>query len=215
MRDEGYRPLSAPSGEEGLALLRREKVDLVLLDINLPGINGLEVCNRIKVSEQIPVIILSCRDQDSDVISGLEIGAEDYLRKPFNHKELTLRIKKLLRRSSPPERPARIVTGRLTIHTDREEVSFDARPVKLTPMEYKLLAVLGGKIDWVLSWQVLLKEVWGYQDWEGGREIVKVNIRRLRKKIEPDPSQPVYLLTERGRGYKLARLPRPDLAEQP
>ncbi len=206
MKDEGYRVKSTATGEEGLALIRKEKFDLVLLDINLPGINGLEVCNRIKISEHIPVIILSCRDQDSDVISGLEIGAEDYIRKPFNHKELTLRVKKLLIRSAHTEEHPVITTGKLSINTDREEVFFESREIKLTPVEYKLLEVLGKKIDWVMSWQVLLKEVWGYENWEGGREIVKVNIRRLRKKIEPDPSQPVYLLTERGRGYKLARL---------
>ena len=99
-----------------------------------------------------------------------------------------------------------IETGQLLIKMDREEVFFDGEEVKLTPVEYKLLEVLGRKIDWVMSWQVLLKKVWGYEDWDGGREMVKVNIRRLRKKIEPDPSQPVYLLTERGRGYKLARI---------
>jgi len=205
MQDEGFLVKSAVSGEEGLALIKKEKIDLVLLDINLPGINGLEVCNRIKISEHIPVIILSCRDEDSDVISGLEIGAEDYIRKPFNHKELTLRVKKLLIRSGREEQSS-IKTGKLLIKTDREEVYFNSREVKLTPMEYKLLEVLGNKVDWVMSWQVLLRKVWGYEDWEGGREIIKVNIRRLRKKIEPDPSQPVYLLTERGRGYKLAQL---------
>jgi DNA-binding response OmpR family regulator len=206
MKDEGFRVRTAGSGEKGLELIRKEKIDLVLLDINLPGINGLEVCNRIKVSEHIPVIILSCRDQDSDVISGLEIGAEDYIRKPFNHKELTLRVNKLLKRSWRQEEQTSIETGKLCIKTDREEVYFDTKEVKLTPMEYKLLEVLGKKIDWVMSWQVLLKAVWGYEEWDGGREMVKVNIRRLRKKIEPDPSQPVYLLTERGRGYKLARI---------
>ncbi len=205
MKDEGYRVLSALSGEDGLSLLRKEKVDLVLLDINLPGINGLEVCNRIKISEHIPVIILSCRDKDSDVISGLEIGAEDYIRKPFNHKELTLRVKKLLVRSYHTEEHSVIRTGELSIDPDREEVFFSSREIKLTPMEFRLLEVLGRKIDWVMSWQVLLREVWGYEDWEGGREMVKVNVRRLRKKIEPDPSEPVYLLTERGRGYKLAK----------
>ncbi len=206
MRDEGYNVVTSPSGEEGLAIIKREKIDLVILDINLPGMNGLDVCNRIKISEQIPVIFLSCRDQDSDVISGLENGAEDYMRKPFNHRELTLRVKKLLERSSDQNLKTSIETGQLFIKTDREEVYFNSQEIKLTPVEYKLLEVLFKRLDWVQSWQVLLKDAWGYEDWEGGREMVKVNIRRLRKKIEPDPSQPVYLLTERGRGYKLARL---------
>lgn len=197
---------SAGSGEEGLSLIKKEHVDLILLDINLPGMSGLEVCNKVKITEHIPIIILSCRDKDSDVISGLEIGAEDYIRKPFNHRELILRIRKLLGRVNSSEKPNYIETGDLLIKTDREEVYFRSEKVNLTPMEYKLMEVLGKKIDWVMSWQILLKEVWGYEDWDGGREIVKVNIRRIRKKIEPDPSQPVYLLTERGRGYKLALL---------
>lgn len=194
----------AGTGEEGLAIVKNEHIDLVLLDINLPGISGLEVCNRIKVTEHIPIIILSCRDQDSDVISGLELGAEDYVRKPFNHRELVLRIRKQLGRINTSEKVNYIETGELLIKIDREEAYFKSEKINLTPVEYKLLEVLGNRIDWVMSWQILLREVWGYEDWEGGREMVKVNIRRLRKKIEPDPSQPVYLLTERGRGYKLA-----------
>ena len=206
MKDEGFKAKSAGSGEEGLSIIQKEKIDLIILDINLPGMNGLEVCNRIKTIEQIPVIFLSARDQDSDVISGLETGADDYIRKPFNHRELILRVRKLLKRTWDNIEQPTITTGKLSIKTDREEVYFDSTQIKLTPMEYKMLEVLGKKLDWVMSWQVLLKEAWGYEDWEGGREIVKVNIRRLRLKIEPDPSQPVYLLTERGRGYKLARI---------
>ncbi len=139
------------------------------------------------------------------MISGLEIGAEDYIRKPFNHKELLLRIRKILNRSNSSSSAPLIRSAALEINLARAEVRLENRKLNLTPVEYKLLEVLGKKIDWTLSWQVLLKEVWGYEDWEGGREMVKVNIRRLRKKIEPDPSQPVYLLTERGRGYRLAR----------
>ena len=206
MRDEGFKSKSAGSGEEGLSIIEKEKIDLIILDINLPGMNGLEVCNRVKTMEQIPIIILSARDQDSDVISGLETGADDYIRKPFNHRELILRVRKLLKRTWDHIEQPTITTGKLSIKTDREEVYFDSKKIKLTPMEYKMLEILGKKLDWVMSWQVLLKEAWGYEDWEGGREIVKVNIRRLRLKIEPNPSQPVYLLTERGRGYKLARI---------
>ncbi|MBN2658433.1 MAG: response regulator transcription factor [Spirochaetales bacterium] len=204
LTDEGYAVRTSTTGEEGLEVIKKEHIDLVLLDINLPGIDGLEVCNRIKRTEHIPVIILSCRDQDSDVISGLELGAEDYVRKPFNHRELVLRISRLLDRKDPAEMSDFIETGELLIKKDREEVYFRGEKLALTPMEYKLLEVLGERLDWVLSWQVLLKRVWGYEEWDGGREMVKVNIRRLRKKIEPDPSLPVYLLTERGRGYKLA-----------
>ncbi len=204
MRDDGYNVMTSSSGEEGLLLIKENDIDLILLDINLPGIDGLEVCNRIKITKHIPVIFLSCRDQDSDVISGLETGAEDYIRKPFNHRELSLRVKKLLNRYQVQSDLGAIETGFLSIRTDREEVYFNSNKVMLTPVEYKLLEVLGEKLNWVLSWEVLLKEAWGYEEWDGGREMVKVNIRRLRKKIEPNPSQPVYILTERGRGYKLA-----------
>lgn len=206
--DEGFTVLKAKSGEEGLNLIKREHVDLLLLDINLPGISGLEVCNRIKITEHIPIIILSCNDKDSDVISGLELGAEDYIRKPFNHRELVLRIRKQLERLDASNQKKYIETGNLLIKTDREEVFLNSEKISLTPVEYKLLEVLGSRLEWVMSWQFLLKEVWGYVDWDGGREIVKVNIRRLRKKIEPDPAQPIYLLTERGRGYKLAHVPK-------
>ena len=204
MRDEGYNVETSSSGEEGLSIIRQKQIDLILLDINLPGMDGLEVCNKVKSTKQIPIIFLSCRDKDADVISGLEIGAEDYIRKPFNHRELSLRVKKLLKRSQFQEKRTLIETGKLSIRTDREEIYFDSVQIKLTPVEYKLLEVLGGELDWVFPWEILLKEAWGYEDWEGGRDMVKVNIRRLRKKIEPDPSQPIYLLTERGRGYKLA-----------
>lgn len=204
LKDEGYKVRTASSGEIGIEIIKKEHIDLILLDINLPGIDGLEVCNRIKTSQHIPIIILSCRDKDSDVISGLELGAEDYMRKPFNHRELVLRIKTLLGRSNR-SKPKYIKTGELAIKVDREMVLFGSKEIKLTPIEYKIIEVLGSKIDWIMSWQVLLKEVWGYdEDWDGGRELVKVNIRRLRKKIEPDSSQPKYLITERGRGYKLA-----------
>lgn len=206
MKDEGFNTVTAGSGEEGLKEVGGRRIDLVILDINLPGIDGLEVCNRIKTTEQIPIIFLSCRDEDSDVINGLETGADDYVRKPFNHRELILRVRKLIKRAAAASDRTTIKTGKLVIKTDREQVLFDSEEIKLTPMEYKLLEVMGKKLDWVISWQVLLKEAWGYEDWDGGREIVKVNIRRLRLKIEPDASEPAYLLTERGRGYKLAKI---------
>lgn len=204
MFDEGYDVSIAYTGEDGLALLEKETIHLIILDLNLPGMNGLEVCNRIKQRWSIPVVILSSRDKDSDVVSGLEIGAEDYIKKPFNHREVILRIRKILNRISRIEQKKDIHIGGLHIHTDRKFVSHDDIPINLTPTEYSLLSYLASRPGWVVSWQVICKEVWGHQDWEGGRELVKVSIQRLRKKIEPDPSQPIYILNEWGRGYKIS-----------
>ena len=206
LRDEGYDPASAFSGEEGLMLLSREKFNLVILDINLPGIDGLEVCNRIKQHHGVPVIILSCRDQDSDVVSGLELGAEDYIRKPFNHREVILRVNKIMERMTWVTSQRLIITGGLSIDLDREQVERDGKKIFLTPIEFKLISVLASRIGWTISWQILFKKVWQYEDWEGGRELLKVNIRRIRKKIEPDSSHPIYLLNERGKGYRLSQL---------
>lgn len=203
LTDEGYDVTTASTGEDGLATLSESTFNLVVLDLNLPSMDGLTVCNKIKQSKTVPVLILSARDRDSDVISGLEIGAEDYITKPFNHREFILRVGKILSRMSEMNSQREIRTADLVINLDREEVFMQGELVKLTPIEYDLLACLASRIGWVLSWQVLLKEVWGHEDWEGGREMVKVTIQRLRKKIEPYPHRPKYILNEWGKGYRL------------
>ncbi len=202
--DEGYEVTVADTGEKGLAALEGGIYHLVVLDLNLPFMDGLTVCNRIKQTNSVPVIILSARDRDSDVISGLEIGAEDYMTKPFNHREFILRVGKILSRMDEMIARKEIIISDLIINLEREDVSLHGQRINLTPIEYSLLSCLASRTGWVISWQVLLKEVWGHNDdWEGGREMVKVTIQRLRKKIEPDPHHPVYILNEWGKGYRL------------
>ena len=183
LTDEGYDVSVVYTGEGGFELMDRETFDLVVLDLNLPTMDGLTVCNTIKQRSSIPVIILSARDRDSDVISGLEIGAEDYITKPFNHREFILRVGKILKRMTAMNTQKKIAVDDICINLEKEEVLLKGERVFLSPIEYKLLASLASRIDWVNFWQVLLKEVWGYDDWEGGREMVKVTIQRLRKKM--------------------------------
>ncbi len=204
LTDEGYDVSVVHTGEAGLSLMEKESFNLVVLDLNLPAMDGLTVCNRIKQRSAVPVVILSARDRDSDVISGLEIGAEDYITKPFNHREFILRVGKILSRMNEMTAQREIVISDLVINLDREDASVKGERINLTPIEYSLLSCLASRAGWVISWQVLLKEVWGHNDdWEGGREMVKVTIQRLRKKIEPDPHHPVYILNEWGKGYRL------------
>ena len=206
LRDEGYEATVAYTGEEGLQLVNEQEFHLIVLDLFLPGIDGLTVCNRIKKSSIIPIIILSAKDGDSDVISGLEIGAEDYITKPFNHREFILRVGKILSRINLIEKQKEIKIDNLLINMERDEVYIAGERISLTPNEFALLLCLVSRAGWVISWQALLKDVWGYEDWEGGREMVKVNIQRLRKKIEPDPHSPEYILNEWGKGYRFKKI---------
>ena len=206
LRDEGYEATVAYTGEEGLQLVNEQEFHLVVLDLFLPEIDGLTVCNRIKKSSTIPIIILSAKDGDSDVISGLEIGAEDYITKPFNHREFILRVGKILSRINLIEKQKEIKIDDLLINMERDEVHIAGERISLTPNEFALLLCLVSRAGWVISWQALLKDVWGYEDWEGGREMVKVNIQRLRKKIEPDPHSPEYILNEWGKGYRFKKI---------
>jgi len=206
LRDEGYTVTVAYTGESGLQLISEHDFHMVVLDLSLPGIDGLTVCNRIKQSSTIPVMILSARDKDSDVISGLEIGAEDYLTKPFNHREFILRVGKILSRIKWIDKQKEIKIDSFKINLDRNEVFIEDRRINLTPIEFSLLSCLVSRAGWVISWQALLKDVWGHDDWEGGREMVKVNIQRLRKKIEPDPRHPKYILNEWGKGYRFKNI---------
>lgn len=206
LTDEGYDVTVAYSGEEGIRWNRQTDFQLIILDLSLPGIDGLTVCNQIKQTSSIPIIILSARDRDSDVISGLEIGAEDYITKPFNHREFILRVGKILNRMKWINRQRAIEIGGLLINLEKDEVYRDGERLNLTPNEFALLSCLVSRAGWVISWQVLLKEVWGYDTWEGGREMVKVNIQRLRKKIESDPHNPVYIQNEWGKGYRFMQL---------
>ncbi len=210
LRDEGYEVVVAYTGEAGLQLNNEHDFHLIVLDLSLPGIDGLTVCNRIKQSSTIPIIILSARDKDSDVISGLEIGAEDYITKPFNHREFILRVGKILSRIKWIDKQREIKIDNLIINLEKDEVFIDGKRISLTPNEFSLLSCLVSRAGWVISWQAMLKDVWGHEEWEGGREMVKVNIQRLRKKIEPDPHSPEYILNEWGKGYRFKNIEKSE-----
>jgi DNA-binding response OmpR family regulator len=203
LTDEGYQVAVAYDGETGLELAKEEKPALVILDVMLPNMNGFEVCNQLRRFTTIPVIILSAKDHDQDVIKGLEIGADDYITKPFNHRELVLRVKKLLSRIDSIAVDERLIIGDIEIHIAQKQVFLKGEVINLTPTEFKLLTCLAENEDRVLSWESLLREVWQHENWEGGNELVKVNVRRLRKKLENDPSHPDYLINIWGMGYKL------------
>ena len=203
LKNEGYNILKAYDGQEALKLIKINKPDLVLLDIMIPNIGGLQICSYIKKNTNIPVIILSAKKEDEDKIEGLESGAEDYITKPFNHKELILRIKNILRKHEHLKEKKIIQVGNIKINPASREVFIENRKIELTPLEFNLLYFIAKNADKVLSWESIFSEIWGFKDWEGSKEVVKINIYRLRRKIEKDPSNPKYLLTIRGVGYRL------------
>lgn len=204
LKDEGYDVEVAFDGEQALIEIEKNVPDLVLLDIMLPKIDGFDLCNIIRRETSIPVIILSAKVNDEFIIKGLELGADDYVTKPFNHRELVLRINKLLQRVNQKKHSEQIEIGDIRINPGSKSVFVGDKQIKLTGNEFNLLHYLAINENRVLSWQVLLKEIWGREAGEGGNELVKVNIRRLRKKLEPDASNPIYLINIWGMGYKFS-----------
>jgi DNA-binding response OmpR family regulator len=193
--------MTAYDGEEALLKVDAHEPDIVVLDVMLPRIDGFEVCRRIRQRTTIPVFMLTARKEDLDVIHGLELGADDYLTKPFNHVELVLRIKAVLRRTGVESVHRSVKAGPLTIDSLSHKVSLHGIPVHLTPTEFRLFQCLVNNAGRVLSWESLLLQVWRDEPSESGRELVKANIRRLRQKIEPDPNDSTYVLSVRGVGY--------------
>ena len=204
LEDEGYQVAEAADGYDALAALRREPPDVVLLDIMLPDRDGFTVCREIRRTSDVPVIMVTARTDSHDVVAGLEAGADDYVTKPLVAKELSARIRALLRRVEPAN--ARqlnlLVVGDLQIDVAGAEVSRGDTVLPLTRTEFKLLAELAGAEGKVLSREQLLSKVWGY-GYFGDSRIVDVHIRRLRLKIEHDPASPKHLVTARGLGYRL------------
>lgn len=198
----GYEVASTGRGDEVIGLAEVFKPDLVILDIGLPGRSGLEVVPLL-VELKTPTIVLSSHDRDDQIIEGLEVGAEDYVSKPFNHKELLLRIEKVIRRTKvePSEQLIRI--GSILIDLRRRVMKIDEREITLTPTEFKIMEYLALHAHTPVSAEELLKQVWNADEWTQGPEMVKVNISRLRKKIEPNPSHPRFLVNRWGFGYLL------------
>jgi two-component system, OmpR family, phosphate regulon response regulator OmpR len=196
-----------PDGERGLAALRRGRFDVVLLDVMLPGIDGLEVCRRIRAAPEwaaLPVLMLTARGEDVDKIVGLELGADDYLAKPFNPRELLARLRAVLRRGRAEAPRARFSAGRLTLDFDAREVELDGRRVVLTHHEFELLAALARAGGRVLSREQLMDALKG-QDYESFDRSIDVHVSKLRAKLEKDPRAPRYIKTVRGVGYALVR----------
>src|SRR5438128_2828661 len=197
----------AADGERGLGLLRRGRFDVVLLDVMLPGTDGFEVCRRLRATPELaalPVIMLTARGDDVDKIVGLELGADDYLAKPFNPRELLARIHAVLRRRRPADVP-RFQSGGLVIDFSAREVTVDGQRQTLTAHEYELLCALARNCGRVLTRDQLLDELKGAHADDAFDRSIDVHVSRLRQKIEPDPRHPRYVKTVRGAGYLLAR----------
>jgi DNA-binding response OmpR family regulator len=211
LRRRGFRVTLAHSGVEALKLLRRYRPDLVLLDVLMPGMSGIEVCRRLRADENtagLPVIFLTARGQERDRIEGLRVGADDYLGKPFNLEELILRVKAVLRRAKEEpkkDRSAELVAGDLKLDSRTFEVSTPQKTgILLTPTEFDLLYHLMSHAGQVFSSDRLLQEVWDFPYDTGSTDLVRAHIKNLREKIEPNPRSPIYLRTVPRHGYMIA-----------
>jgi DNA-binding response OmpR family regulator len=208
LKEEGFHVSWAATGEEGLSLLYAELPDLLLLDIRLPGMDGYEICRSLRgQGHRLPILMLTARDDVVDKVLGFELGADDYLIKPFSFRELVSRINALLRRSygelSRTGAKTAIV-GELRIDLEHFRVTRRNQPIFLTPTEFKLLRYLLANPNRPMSRQRLIEGVWGYDEYSGDERTVDVHVRHLRAKLEPDPSKPCLIVTVRGFGYKLA-----------
>jgi two-component system, OmpR family, response regulator len=202
---DGYRVVQAHDGEEALRRFEEESVDLVVLDVMLPKLDGLEVCKRLRAASSVPVIMLTARDDEVDKVLGLELGADDYITKPFSIREFRSRVRAVLRRATLPRDDERdvdaIVADELRIDPARRAAEMRGEPIDLTYVEFELLRILAARPGRVFSRQALLEALWGSSDYRDPRTI-DVHVRHLREKIEPDPGEPQYLMTVRGAGYR-------------
>jgi DNA-binding response OmpR family regulator len=205
LEDEGHEVIGAGSAEDALAVFDPSAIDVVLVDLMLPGMSGFELCRELRHGSDIPIIILTARSDTHDVVAGLEAGADDYVTKPFETKELAARIRSLIRRSRPHRSngPERYVFGDIELSPGAGIVRRGGVPVALTKTEFSLLCELAEHQGLVLSREQLLERVWGY-DYFGDTRLVDAHVRRLRTKIEHDPSDPTIIHTVRGLGYRLA-----------
>jgi two-component system KDP operon response regulator KdpE len=205
LESSGYRILTAADGEQAVRMVEGEIPDLVVLDIMLPKMDGYAACRRIREFSAVPIIMLTARSAQVDLVHGFEVGADDYLTKPFSATELLMRVRAVLRRSKWPEE---VITrhgfkaGPIEIDFAQHLVTVDGEPVKLTPTEYRLLAYLASNTNRVMMHRELLRAVWG-PEYGDETEYLRVYVRYLRQKLEPDPSNPRYILTQPGAGYRL------------
>ena len=203
LEEEGYDVDEATSGEDALDRFAERRSDVVLLDLMLPGIDGLECCRRLRHLSTVPIIMVTARTDTGDVVAGLEAGADDYVTKPFVVTELTARVAAALRRARASGERSSLVLGDVEVRPDEGVVLRHGQDVHCTRTEFRLLCELGAHAGKVLSREQLLDQVWGY-DYFGDGRLVDVHVRRLRTKVEDDPANPRHILTVRGMGYKLA-----------
>jgi two-component system response regulator RegX3 len=205
LRREGYEVAVATSGPEAIALFDRSGADLVLLDLMLPGLSGTEVCRAIRQRSVVPIIIVTARDAEVDKVVGLELGADDYVTKPFSSRELVARIRAVLRRGVESDEliSSVVEAGPVRIDVERHTVTVDGAEVTLPLKEFDLLELLLRNADRVLTRSQLIDRVWG-SDYVGDTKTLDVHIKRLRAKIEADPANPKHLVTVRGLGYKFS-----------
>ena len=199
---EGFEVVEAADGAEGLAAYDRSGADIVLLDLMMPGIPGTEVCRQLRQRGPVPVIMLTARDSEIDKVVGLELGADDYVTKPFSHRELVARIRAVLRRGQDVELvPDVVEAGGVRMDVERHEVAVNGAPVKLALKEFELLEMLLRNAGRVMTRGQLIDRIWG-ADYVGDTKTLDVHVKRLRAKLETDPGNPEHLLTVRGLGYK-------------
>jgi DNA-binding response OmpR family regulator len=209
---EGYDVLAASDGQQALELIENNSPDLVLLDVMMPRMDGFTVCYRVREFSSVPIIIITARGQDQDKVRGLDLGADDYLTKPFSVDELLARVRAVIRRSQFTAREltqglrATTATGNLVIDYSQHIVMLNGREIALTPTEYCIIAYLAQNVGRVVTQDLLLEHVWG-PEYLGESHMLQVNINRLRRKLEVDAIQPHYILTKVGVGYSLAALP--------
>jgi DNA-binding response OmpR family regulator len=206
---EGYDVVAVADGEQALEEIESQRFDLVLLDVMMPKLDGFSVCERVREFSSVPIIILTARGQDQDKIRGLDLGADDYLTKPFSVEEFLARVRAVLRRAqfaANPEgqslRPM-VEVGELVIDFAQHRVTRAGQELDLTPIEYRLLAYLAQNAGRIITQDMLLEQIWG-EEYTGESHLLQVNMNRLRRKIEVDSTHPRYLLTKTGVGYRLA-----------
>ena len=202
----GCTVFEAATGQEALAAVATDRPDVVILDLGLPDIDGIEVTRQLREWTQIPIIILSVREHEADKIAALDAGADDYLTKPFGVGELLARLRVALRHATQPAGKSTFVAGDLTVDLVRRLVTVGGHEIQLTPTEYDLLRVLVTNAGKVLTHRQLLRQVWGV-GYEAETHLLRVNMSNLRRKIEPEPTRPAYVITEPGVGYRLRGIP--------
>jgi two-component system KDP operon response regulator KdpE len=208
LRSRGYDVEVAGGGIEALRLISEQPPDLVVLDLGLPDLEGTEVCRRVRADSQVPIVVLSARGSEADKVNALDLGADDYVTKPFGPEELLARIRVALRRvfAETPEDTGQLVVGDLTIDYDRRRVVRQGNEIRLTPKEFELLTLLARQHDRVLTHRAILKAIWGGNAVEQPEHLWTL-VAQLRKKIEVDPSQPRYLRSEPWVGYRFSTIP--------